>query len=722
MYKIFAIILIFFLIRVNGQYGTECKMPNKQKGLCVPVKSCKTTFELFSNIQKSGSAITDSDREKLLEFKCGEIKTRPLICCLESDVQLNVDGLAILKNTTCGIYSGDRVSNGVVAALFGFPWMALLKYDDDLTPFKCGGSLISDRYVLTAAHCISRTNKKLVAVRLGEHRISTEKDCTNWARKNVCAPPVEDVDIEDILLHEQYQKNLYHDIALLRLNRSVEIQRHIKPICLPIFDHLRSTVYSNYIISGWGATENRSFSDVLMVAIVASVERSQCQIELKKHYLRLPLTVGQICAGGGSNNVDTCRGDSGGPLGYKDNYDGNPRFIQFGVVSVGLDNCGYESPPTTYTNISHYLQWITDHMCIYILHHQYGSLCWTLNQKSGFCTPIKSCKTIFEILLQIEKNGGTISEENRLKLTKFHCGTFKNIPHVCCPKEDIQFNVDGLNILKRNACGLYTINTIANGQDAAPFQFPWMALLKYKDVNYPFKCGGTLISDKYILTAAHCIKGREHLLAEVRLGEYQISTTEDCTNSTRKKQCAPPVEDVGIEEMIIHEDFQNVYNDIALIRLNRKIEFQRHIKPICLPIYEHLRSKEIYNYIVTGWGKTEEGKSSDILRTAILPKVNLTECEQKLRKYNLRYPLNEGHICAGGVNLVDTCQGDSGGPLGYRDIYEENPRFIQFGIVSLGLYRCGVENVPGIYTNISHYIQWITDHLTEMSVGVINQG
>lgn len=98
---------------------------------------------------------------------------------------------------------------------------------------------------------------------------------------------------------------------------------------------------------------------------------------------------------------------------------------------------------------------------------------------------------------------------------------------------------------------------------------------------------------------------------------------------------------------------------------------------------------------------------------AYLPYVNRTECSNKLRKYNLNSPLNNGHICAGGANLVDSCQGDSGGPLGYRDIYEGKARFIQFGIVSLGLYRCGVVNVPGIYTNVSHYIQWITDNLKE---------
>lgn len=87
------------------------------------------------------------------------------------------------------------------------------------------------------------------------------------------------------------------------------------------------------------------------------------------------------------------------------------------------------------------------------------------------------------------------------------------------------------------------------------------------------------------------------------------------------------------------------------------------------------------------------------------------ECERILRMHRLRWPITMGQICAGGKDLVDTCRGDSGGPLGYRDFYNGNPRFIQFGIVSLGLEACGVKNVPTSYTNVSYYLQWITDHM-----------
>lgn len=127
---------------------------------------------------------------------------------------------------------------------------------------------------------------------------------------------------------------------------------------------------------------------------------------------------------------------------------------------------------------------------------EYAAPCVTPNQLSGLCMPVKSCKPIYEFLLQIEKNGGTISDHEKSKLSQYHCGTFKNVPHVCCPEKAIQLNVVGFNILKNVTCGVYSINTIANGQEAAPFQYPWMALLKYKDPNSPFKCGGTLISDR----------------------------------------------------------------------------------------------------------------------------------------------------------------------------------------------------------------------------------
>lgn len=71
----------------------------------------------------------------------------------------------------------------------------------------------------------------------------------------------------------------------------------------------------------------------------------------------------------------------------------------------------------------------------------------------------------------------------------------------------------------------------------------------------------------------------------MRLGEYQISTQSDCTNFSRKNQCAPPVDDVEIAEFLIHQDFGAIYNDIALIRLNRTVQFTRKTTKINGLIY-----------------------------------------------------------------------------------------------------------------------------------------
>lgn len=111
----------------------------------MPVKSCKTTYEFLTNLAKLGGQISENDQNKIRQLHCGTFKNTAHVCCPETDIQLNAEGFAILSNNTCGVYSINRISFGHTAALFGFPWMVLLKYNDELDPFKCGGSLISDR-------------------------------------------------------------------------------------------------------------------------------------------------------------------------------------------------------------------------------------------------------------------------------------------------------------------------------------------------------------------------------------------------------------------------------------------------------------------------------------------------------------------------------------------------------------------------------------------------
>ncbi|XP_061390753.1 serine protease grass-like [Musca vetustissima] len=342
---------------------------------------------------------------------------------------------------------------------------------------------------------------------------------------------------------------------------------------------------------------------------------------------------------------------------------------------------------------------------------EYGDPCTTPDNVAGICVPVKSCQPAFEFFTQLQESGRVITPSERDEIQSLHCGTFRNLPHVCCATSKVQLNPDGMSVLQRQTCGVYPIRKVTYGHEARLMGFPWMALLVYDDERDPYKCGGSIISEQYVLTAAHCVKGRERTILYVRLGEHRKSTPIDCVTLGPQTTCAPAPVEVRIAEFIIHPKYRSVYNDIALLRLERKVEPDRHIKPICLPIYDNLRTKENEQYVLSGWGRTETGNSSDVLRVAIIPQVDLISCQNQLRPFGLTYQLDHTHICAGAKNLVDACKGDSGGPIGYTGIYNEWSRFIQYGVVTVGVSNCGETNVPGIYANVSHYMQWITDHI-----------
>lgn len=126
----------------------------------------------------------------------------------------------------------------------------------------------------------------------------------------------------------------------------------------------------------------------------------------------------------------------------------------------------------------------------------------------------------------------------------------------------------------------------------------------------------------------------------------------------------------------------------------------------------HKLQKTLYpRYILTGWGKTEKDELSDILQKAVLPRIDNEQCMQVLKQNQLRIALTDKQMCAGGEKRVDSCRGDSGGPLAWVDKLNDAPRFIQFGIVSLGSNTCGEKSVPSIYTRVGQYMDWILNNL-----------
>lgn len=245
---------------------------------------------------------------------------------------------------------------------------------------------------------------------------------------------------------------------------------------------------------------------------------------------------------------------------------------------------------------------------------------------------------------------------------------------------------------------------IVNGKPAALNSWPWIAAIGFEqDGKIDFLCGGTLITNRHVVTAAHCILEG---LKTVRLGELDLERDDDG---------AKP-EDIIVSKIIRHPQYsgRTFNNDIAILELERDVTFSEGIKPICLTNDGRLTARfEDTGVLIAGWGAVHfRGPSSSRLQEGIIRPVTLDECRKKFEPFR-NIEINEQKYCARDLNnKIDACQGDSGGPLTAQEfISGELPsRYYLVGVVSFG-YRCAVPDFPGVYTRVTEYVPWIKDNL-----------
>ncbi|XP_055301608.1 serine protease persephone-like [Sitodiplosis mosellana] len=244
-----------------------------------------------------------------------------------------------------------------------------------------------------------------------------------------------------------------------------------------------------------------------------------------------------------------------------------------------------------------------------------------------------------------------------------------------------------------------TVVRILGGAPAKTDEFPWMAALGHlnSELKVEFNCGGTLISNNFVLTAAHCVKHSLRLVL-VRLGKQNLTDGTEAVDRT-------------IEDIITHPDYSAMtkLNDIALIRI-KAVKFAKNVIPACLQMdVRDMPSNE--PLIVTGWGSVSAertNKSSTLLKTQ-LKTMPIAECSSTLlsnRTSNLSSLKNitNGQYCAFDPNAQnDSCQGDSGGPL--QTFTDDSSISTVVGIVSFGI-SCGTA-MPAVYTRVAYYLDWI---------------
>ncbi|XP_031830880.2 uncharacterized protein LOC116426286 [Nomia melanderi] len=340
-------------IRKNGKWGKLCLsgmdglLQERQASWSIEDLGravCKAiTYQDFETVEK----VLDENSESSRSYYSLSYNEKPLDKTILTFKPSECPSGEILrvkcKNLECGIRtqvpSQARIVGGGSSSAGSWPWQVALYKEGD---YQCGGALVNDRWILSAAHCFYHAQDEYWVARIGATR-----------RGSFPSPYEQVLRLDYISLHPEYIDNGFiNDIAMLRLEKPVIFSDYVRPVCLPETEPKSGTMCT---VTGWGQLFEigRIFPDTLQEVQLPVISTEEC----RRKTLFLPLyriTSGMLCAGLKDGGRDACLGDSGGPLvcSGSDN-----KYTLHGITSNGY-GCARPGRPGVYTKVHHYLPWV----------------------------------------------------------------------------------------------------------------------------------------------------------------------------------------------------------------------------------------------------------------------------------------------------------------------------------------------------------------------------
>lgn len=579
----------------------------------------------------------------------------------------------------------------------------------------CGGSLISEEWVLTAAHCVEgagasgELDAADIEVGLGMHDLEAQD-----GRR---------VAVAQIVIHPDWFSSGTEvgDIALLRLAAPVVPGTTVKPIGL--VERADDPALAPGLpawVTGWGMLDDGEYASTLHEVDVPLVDELLCRLDSEQ-----PAVGESLCAG--SLGKDTCYGDSGGPLVV--GTAGAWRLA--GLTSAGTtDVCGGEDNYTLYTSVPHYLAWIRAVMADRSPDLELAIdapevirpgevFSYRLTVRNSGREPAEGL-VLSDVLppglafRAVSDGGQQAGEALRWQLGSLAPGaergvsvTVEELPGR--PGSPIDADPEAVEdwalgeaapAEEAGADGLApsgeapALPDVVGGRDAARQAWPWQVALYARPLGVAdgHFCGGTVIAPRWILTAAHCIYD-EGLLPADQIGIMAASNSL----SQERGQVLARAEALFVNARYLLDENA----DLGLIRLTEDLPLGTAIQALAPAGAGDAGLRAAGKEgVVTGWGATDTfgEELPDLLQEARLPIAGARRCGEEVD--------TEQQLCAGKPEGgASACFGDSGGPFMVQD---GGGAWKQVGITSaVSDDYCGIPGSLSFFTRVDAFGDWV---------------